>query len=242
MKKFFSFLRKPKAKPNSRPRNRVLTATEIAAQEEQKRKLAEQQAKAAFRKKAQRTAKAAKPRNRILKESESATTGARPTRTRWFKRRKQRSPQERAARRTQNSIGPIVRDILSGEFLTREGVTRHIPYLIIVSVMFIAYIAMGYQFERLEREKLQTKRQLEELSAEYKTLKAEFETQLQQSTVEQNIAELASGLNRASNPSLLRADRFTHPTEASWQPRYQSLMCVGTAKAKPSIGTTSTAS
>ena len=140
MKKFFSFLRKPKAKPNSGPRNRVLTAAEIAAQEEQKRKLEEQQAKAASRKKAQRTAKAAKPRNRILKEGESATTGARPTRTRWFKRRKQRSPQERAARRTQNSIGPIVRDILSGEFLTREGVTRHIPYLIIVRVMFIAYI------------------------------------------------------------------------------------------------------
>ena len=112
MKKLFSFLRKPKAKPNSGPRNRVLTAAEIAAQEEQKRKLAEQQAKAASRKKAQRTAKAAKPRNRILTEGESATTGARPTRTRWFKRRKQRSPQERAARRTQNSIGPIVRDIL----------------------------------------------------------------------------------------------------------------------------------
>ena len=101
MKKLFSFLRKPKAKPNSGPRNRVLTAAEIAAQEEQKRKLAEQQAKAASRKKAQRTAKAAKPRNRILTEGESATTGARPTRTRWFKRRKQRSPQERAARRTQ---------------------------------------------------------------------------------------------------------------------------------------------
>ena len=51
MKKLFSFLRKPKAKPNSGLRNRVLTAAEIAAQEEQKRKLAEQQAKAASRKK-----------------------------------------------------------------------------------------------------------------------------------------------------------------------------------------------
>ena len=80
MKKFFSFLRKPKAKPNSGPRNRVLTVAEIAAQEEQKRKLAEQQTKAASRKKAQRTAKAAKPRNRILTEGESDTTGARPTR------------------------------------------------------------------------------------------------------------------------------------------------------------------
>ena len=209
MKKFFSFLRKPKAKPNAGPRNRVLTAAEIAAQEEQKRKLAEQQAKAASRKKAQRTAKAAKPRNRILTDDESATAGATAQRTRWFKRRKQRSPQERAARRTQNSIGPIVRDILSGEFLTREGVTRHIPYLIFVSVLFIAYIAMGYQFERLEREKLKTKRQLEELSAEYKTLKAEFETQLQQSTVEQNIAEL--GLRQNVEPPFLLEYQSVEP-------------------------------
>ena len=96
MKKFFSFLRKPRAKPNAGPRNRVLTAAEIAAQEEQRRKLAEQQAKAASRKKPS-VRQGAKPRNRILTEGESATTGARPTRTRWFKRRKQRSPQERAA-------------------------------------------------------------------------------------------------------------------------------------------------
>ena len=57
MKKFFSFFRTKKAKPKAGPRNRVLTAAEIAAQEEQKRKLAEQQAKAASRKKALRTRK-----------------------------------------------------------------------------------------------------------------------------------------------------------------------------------------
>ena len=198
MKKFFSFRRGNNAKPTTTARNRVLTAAEIAAQEEQKRKLEEQQAQAAARKKAQRTAKASQPRNRIVSNEEGAATA--PQAKRWFKR-KQRTAQEKEARRSKNSIGPVVRDILSGEFLTKEGVTRHIPYLIFVSVLFIAYIAMGYQFERLEREKLKTKRQLEELSAEYKTLKAEFETQLQQSTVEQNIAEL--GLRQTVEPPFL---------------------------------------
>ncbi len=201
MKKFFSFLRKTKAKPDVGPRNRVLTPVEITVQEEQKRKLAEHQAKSSTRKKALRTAKAAKQRNRIVKDGESANTSPGTSRKRWFRSRRQRNSQERAARRTRNSISPIVRDVLSGEFLTREGVTRHIPYLIFVSVLFIAYIAMGYQFERLEREKLKTKRQLEELSAEYKTLKAEFETQLQQSTVEQNIADL--GLRQNVEPPFL---------------------------------------
>ena len=199
MKKFFSFRRGSKGKATPSERNRVLTAAEIAAQEEQKRKLEEQQAQADARLKAQRTAKSAPPRNRIVGGDEPAQSES-TARKRWFKRTK-RTAQEREARRSKNSIGPVVRDILSGEFLTREGVTRHIPYLIFVSVLFIAYIAMGYQFERLEREKLKTKRQLEELSAEYKTLKAEFETQLQQSTVEQNIAEL--GLRQTVEPPFL---------------------------------------
>lgn len=200
MKKFFSFRRGSKGKATPGERNRVLTAAEIAAQEEQKRKLEEQQAQAAARLKAQRSAKAAQPRNRIVTGDEPAQTESATARKRWFKRTK-RTAQEREARRSKNSMGPVVRDILSGEFLTREGVTRHIPYLIFVSVLFIAYIAMGYQFERLEREKLKTKRQLEELSAEYKTLKAEFETELQQSTVEQNIAEL--GLRQTVEPPFL---------------------------------------
>ena len=51
MKKLFSFLRKPKAKPNSGPRNRVLTAAGNRRSRGAKRKLAEQQAKAASRKK-----------------------------------------------------------------------------------------------------------------------------------------------------------------------------------------------
>jgi cell division protein FtsL len=198
MKKFFSFRRGKNTPDKKAERNRVLTPAEITAQEEQKLKFEEQQALAAARKKAQRTAKAAKPRNRIVSGEDNSSAASQ--RKQWFKR-KQRSAQEKEARRTKNSIGPVVRDILSGEFLTKEGVTRHIPYLIFVSVLFIAYIAMGYQFERLEREKLKTKRQLEELSAEYKTLKAEFETQLQQSTVEQNIAEL--GLRQTVEPPFL---------------------------------------
>ena len=61
----------------------------------------------------------------------------------------------------------------------------------------------------MEREKLQTKRQLEELSDEYKTLKAEFETQLQQSTVEQNIAEL--GLRQNVDPPFLLEYQSVEP-------------------------------
>ena len=117
-----------------------------------------------FPQKAQRTAKATKPRNRILTEGESATTGARPTRTRWF------NAASNAAHKSVPRAAPRIRSApLFGTSKRRIPDPRRcdpphpLPHLRERPVH--RYIAMGYQFERLEREKLQTKRQLEELSA-----------------------------------------------------------------------------
>lgn len=93
------------------------------------------------------------------------------------------------------------RRVFSGDFLAGDHVVAHIPYILFVSAMFIAYIALGYHFERTEREKQATRRQLDELSAEYKTLRAEYETLLQQSTLEARVAE--SGLALPKNPPIL---------------------------------------
>lgn len=60
---------------------------------------------------------------------------------------------------------------------------------------------MGYQFERIEREKMKKKERIEELSAEFKTLQADFESRLQQSSVERNIADL--GLIQPVEPPYL---------------------------------------
>lgn len=101
------------------------------------------------------------------------------------------STQEGAGKKRQrsNNIGPVIRDLLSGEFLTQEGVTRNIPYLAFVSGLFLLYISMGYHFERIEREKLNTRRKIEELNAEFKTLQADFEIRRQQSTLEADMAD-----------------------------------------------------
>ncbi len=201
MKNPFSFGQRS-AKSNEKPKgNRILSSEEIAAQEAQKKQFAEQQAKDKARKKAQQSARSTRPRNRISNPDNPAEAARSHSFFRRFVGKRKRSPEEKRDRQNRQSIAPVVRDILSGEFLTKEGVTRHIPYLLFVSALFIAYIAMGYQFERIEREKLTTKRQLQELSAEFKTLKAEFETELQQSTVEQNIADL--GLKQTIEPPFL---------------------------------------
>lgn len=201
MKNPFSFRFRSKKAAKSPQGNRILSPEEIAAQEAQKMQLAEQQAKEKARKKAQDSARSTRPRNRIASVDKEVDAKRPNSFFQRFVRNGKRSPQEKRERQNRQSIGPVIRDVLSGEFLTREGVTRHIPYLLFVSALFIAYIAMGYQFERIEREKLTTKRQLKELSAEFKTLKAEFETELQQSTVEQNIADL--GLKQTVEPPFL---------------------------------------
>ena len=92
--------------------------------------------------------------------------------------------------RETNSTGKIVRDIISGRFLTEEGMLDHIPYLFFVCVLFLVNISLGYVFEDVERDKARTKRQLEEVNSEYKTLMSDLEARLQQSRVETAIKDL----------------------------------------------------
>jgi hypothetical protein len=153
--------------------NRVLSEKEVALQQEQ---LQEQRAQAAARQRAILSAQKQGPRNHPKTHSDTEPRDEKPSFWKRFSsKRTKPDPKVRAAKQKKNAIGPVIRDLLSGEFLTKEGVTRHIPYLLFISALFVVYIAMGYQFERIEREKMKKKERIEELSAEFKTLQADFE-------------------------------------------------------------------
>ena len=188
MKLFSSRKNNPKKQAPQPKANRILTEKEMARQQE---KLQTQRDQEAARKRAILDAQSIGPRNHP-KSSPTPTKGtAKPSLwQRMTSRRKKTNPSARKEKQKKNAIGPVIRDLLSGEFLTKKGVTRHIPYLLYVSALFVAYIAMGYQFERIEREKRKTKEKTEELSAEFKTLQADFESRLQQSSVEKSISAL----------------------------------------------------
>ena len=111
--------------------------------------------------------------------------------------------QEKATKQSadNNSIGKFFRDILNGTFLTGDGITTHIPYLLFMCVIFLLYISLGYKFENIEREKMRTEHSLEEVTAEYKTLRSELESRLQQSRVESATAFL--GLEQPMEPPIL---------------------------------------
>lgn len=115
----------------------------------------------------------------------------------------ERTRQEKATkqRAENNSIGTFFRDILNGTFLTGDGITTHIPYLLFMCGIFLLYISLGYKFENIERDKMKTEHALEEVTAEYKTLRSELESRLQQSRVESATAFL--GLEQPMEPPVL---------------------------------------
>jgi hypothetical protein len=117
------------------------------------------------------------------------------------KDRQERAKKRRTERAKRNNTGKFLRDILSGRFLTGDGITSHIPYLLFVSGIFLIYISLGYQFESIEREKMKTEQRLEEVTSEYKTLRSELESILQQSRVERATADL--GLEQPMGPPIL---------------------------------------
>lgn len=107
--------------------------------------------------------------------------------------------------RPKKRLSQTVTSLLNGEFLTKEGMVKHMSYVVFLCALFLLYIFLGYQFEQIERRKSQTKIQLEELSAEYKTLKSELEAKKQQSNVARDIASLGL-IEPLSPPPVIEAD------------------------------------
>lgn len=108
-------------------------------------------------------------------------------------------------KRESNATGKIFRDIISGKFLSSEGVIAHIPYVLFIVLIFVINISLGYKFEKIEKDKRTSKKALEEVTAEYKTLTSELEEKLQQSNVE--IAIRGTGLDQPrTQPILLKSN------------------------------------
>lgn len=121
------------------------------------------------------------------------------------KKKKGHKEEKKKVKSDKNTTGRIIRDIISGKFLTDEGFSTHIPYLLFICGLFIANITLGYKFERIETEKKHAKRELEEVSAEYNTLISDLESRLQQSRVES--ATKSMGLQQPmSPPTLLKSN------------------------------------
>ncbi|MFZ6051009.1 FtsL-like putative cell division protein [Halocola ammonii] len=105
---------------------------------------------------------------------------------------------EQPKKRKKNRFARSITNLLSGEFLTREEVTRHMPFVLFLTFIFILTISWGYWFENTERKIEKTRSELEELRSEYNTTKSMLETKKQQSQVAKDIASM--GLKESTSP------------------------------------------
>ena len=180
--KLLGFLNRSKRQPTAPAGNRTLTPAELAARE------------------AQLEAKEAAAKARSAKEA--TTTNPNRLRTSEEFRAEQREKKERRdRRRKENQIGGLIREVLSGEILAREALVRQVPFLLYVSLLTLLYLALGYQTERIVRENHQTKERLEEAWSIERTLKAGFESQLQQSSLARRTQDM--GLEQPSVPPIV---------------------------------------
>jgi hypothetical protein len=95
-------------------------------------------------------------------------------------------------------IGRYIHRTLNGEFLTREGLINHMPFIGFVVFLFIAHISLMYFFENTQRELARKQHELNELRSQYNTTMSILETRKQQSNVALSIEQL--GLKELRTP------------------------------------------
>jgi hypothetical protein len=100
----------------------------------------------------------------------------------------QRDPAPKPKRKGQ--AGKLIQRILSGEFLVRDGMIKHMPFIAFLVVLFLLNIGLVYYFENTAREKVRLQNELNELRSQYNTTLSKLEKSKQQSNVAQAIQDM----------------------------------------------------
>ncbi len=113
---------------------------------------------------------------------------------------KENTPEQTAAtpKRKKKGAGRYMHKVLNGEFLVKEGLVQHMPFISFLVLLFILNIGLVYYFENTQREKYKLQSRLNELRSQYNTTLSELETSKQQSHVAQRIEEM--GLKELRTP------------------------------------------
>lgn len=110
-----------------------------------------------------------------------------------------KEPQNSKPKR-KNFISRGITGLLNGEFLTRDGVVKHLPFVLFLTVLFLLNISWIYYSENTIRDLDRTRKELEELQSEYNTVSSKLETKKRQSSVARDISNL--GLKESTRPPI----------------------------------------
>jgi hypothetical protein len=107
---------------------------------------------------------------------------------------------ENEPKKKRNGFTAGINSLLNGEFLTHEGVTKHLPFLLFLCLLFVLNISWVYFSENTFRDLQKTRRELEELQSEYNTISSQLEKNKRQSRIALDTEDL--GLKESTNPPL----------------------------------------
>lgn len=100
------------------------------------------------------------------------------------------SPQPRTTKKKSGKISRSVSRLLNGEFLTKEGLINHLPFIGFLVGLFLLHISLMYYFENTQRDLVKKQGELNELRSQFNSSMSELETKKQQSNVALEIQAL----------------------------------------------------
>lgn len=93
-----------------------------------------------------------------------------------------------------------LRDIFDGTVLTRERVTRQLPFILFITLLMIIYIGNRYHAEKVIRESILLQTELKELRARAISTASELEYISTRTEVAKRVRVQVPGLREAENP------------------------------------------
>ncbi len=101
--------------------------------------------------------------------------------------------------------GITFREIIGGEFLTRQSLVRQMPFFFFIVVLFFLQISMIYYFESVQIEIKNTKEKLKNINSEYSTNASELSVKSQHSEVVGQVAPWGL-INSTTTPYIIDVD------------------------------------
>lgn len=108
--------------------------------------------------------------------------------------------------RKKNGFSKILNSMLNGEFLTREGFVKHLPFMAYLAFLFILFIGLGYYYENTLRNLTKYEGKLEKIKHEYHTTLYRLEKLRLQSKLREDMSSL--GLNKTvEQPKIIEVEK-----------------------------------
>jgi Tfp pilus assembly protein PilO len=98
-----------------------------------------------------------------------------------------------------------LRDVLAGDFLTRDALVRQAPFFFFLVGLFVLQISIIYYFESVQIDIKKTKEKLNDLNSEYSTNASELSVLSQHSEVMEAMKTIGL-VNSETTPFIIDVD------------------------------------